>query len=202
MVVLPAPFGPSRPKTSPRSTSNETPAHGLHRAVGLVQVADLYRDATGEVIQRHQTFAGAQVLARLRFSTSPQGHAGAGAAASLAASEARGAGPGGLAGRVRGSAASSAQSLLEGQADPLDRRAAVGEHRVLREARQRLGDLERALHVAPGGHDLGQQPHAERLLRVDDPPGEDQVERAAEPDDPRQPLGAAVDQRHAQAALR
>jgi hypothetical protein len=36
---------------------------------------------------------------------------------------------------------------------------------------------------------------------VDHPPGEDEVERAAEADDPRQPLGAAVDERDAPPAL-
>ena len=40
-----------------------------------------------------------------------------------------------------------------------------------------------------------------RLLGVDRAAGEDQLQRAAHADDPRQPLGAAVDQRHAPAAL-
>ena len=40
-----------------------------------------------------------------------------------------------------------------------------------------------------------------RLGGVDDAAGEDQVQRAPEPDDPRQPLRAAVDQRDAPAPL-
>ena len=43
------------------------------------------------------------------------------------------------------------------------------------------------------------EPDRERLLGADRPPGEDQVERAAEPDEARQPHRAAVDQRHAPA---
>ena len=58
-----------------------------------------------------------------------------------------------------------------------------------------------ARDVLPGRHDLVHQPDAVRLVRVNGPPGEDQLERAAEADDPRQPLRAAVDQRHAPAAL-
>ena len=41
VVVLPAPFGPSRPKSSPRSTVNETPrtastSSGLRRTTPVV----------------------------------------------------------------------------------------------------------------------------------------------------------------------
>ena len=60
---------------------------------------------------------------------------------------------------------------------------------------------QRARQVLALGHDLRQQAHVERLARVDDAPGQDQVERAAEADDARQPLGAAVDQRDAPAPL-
>ena len=45
------------------------------------------------------------------------------------------------------------------------------------------------------------RPIAQRLGGVDDAPGEDQVERAAQADDPRQALRAAVDERDAPAAL-
>ncbi len=89
----------------------------------------------------------------------------------------------------------------ERHAEALDRGAAVGEHRALGEAREPLGQRERALEVRAGGDHLGEQAHRERLAGVDDAPGEDQVERAAEADDARQPLRAAVDQRHAPAPL-
>src|SRR5581483_245100 len=49
--------------------------------------------------------------------------------------------------------------------------------------------------------DLGHEADPKRLLCLDDPAGEDQVETAAEADDPRQSLRAAVDQRHAPASL-
>ena len=109
--------------------------------------------------------------------------------------------PGRRRGASRPRLASSARPCVERHADALDRGAAVGEHRLLGEGGQRLGHLERALEVAPGGHDLGQQAHRQRLLGWHHAAGEDQVERAAEADDARQPLGAAVDQRHAPAAL-
>ena len=54
---------------------------------------------------------------------------------------------------------------------------------------------------APGGDDLGDHAPVERLAGLDHPPGEDHLQRPAHADDPRQPLGAAVDQRHAEAPL-
>ena len=51
----------------------------------------------------------------------------------------------------------------ERQADPLERRAAVGEHRLLREGSEALGDLERAIEVAPRLDDLGDEAPVERL---------------------------------------
>jgi len=41
VVVLPAPFGPSRPKTSPACTSKLTPAQRDRLAVPLVQLVHL-----------------------------------------------------------------------------------------------------------------------------------------------------------------
>ena len=49
--------------------------------------------------------------------------------------------------------------------------------------------------------DLGDQAHRERLGGLEDPAREDEVERAAQADDARQPLRAAVDERDAAAAL-
>ena len=67
---------------------------------------------------------------------------------------------------------------------------------------ERLGDLERAVEVlARRSTSSLTRPMRERLVGLDHPPGEDHVQRAAEADDPRQALGAAVDQRHAPAAL-
>src|SRR6185503_7958764 len=44
-------------------------------------------------------------------------------------------------------------------------------------------------------------PEGERLVGLDDPPAQDEVEGAAEPDDPRQALRPTVDQRDAEAPL-
>ena len=61
--------------------------------------------------------------------------AGAGAAAALAAGEARRAAPGDLA-RLRAALGLELQALLERHPDPVDRRVAVGQHRLLGEARR------------------------------------------------------------------
>ncbi len=53
----------------------------------------------------------------------------------------------------------------------------------------------------PSGTTRFTNPIALGLVGVELAAGEDEVERAAEPDDPRQPVGAAVDERHAPAAL-
>ena len=41
VVVLPAPFGPSSPKISPRATANEMPLTTVVAAVALGEIADL-----------------------------------------------------------------------------------------------------------------------------------------------------------------
>src|SRR4051794_13406359 len=130
----------------------------------------------------------------------PYSYSGARAAASLPAGEARRAGDrrledGGPGLRLQ------LQRVVQRQAEALDRRAAVGEHRLLREAGEGLGDLERALEMAAVADDFGDDAPVECLGRVDDAPAEDQVEPAAEADDARQALRAAVDQGHAPAAL-
>ena len=43
VVVLPAPLGPRKPKTSPGSTVNDDAADGLDVAEGLDEVVDLDR---------------------------------------------------------------------------------------------------------------------------------------------------------------
>ena len=52
-----------------------------------------------------------------------------------------------------------------GMPEPLDRRAAVGEHRALGEPREALGERERALEVRARRDDLGEQAHRQRLAR-------------------------------------
>ena len=59
----------------------------------------------------------------------------------------------------------------------------------------------RASRCSPAGTTSVTQAHGQRLVGVDEPAGEDQVQRAAHADDARQALRAAVDQRHAPAAL-
>jgi hypothetical protein len=93
------------------------------------------------------------------------------------------------------------QPLGEAHADPLDRGAPIGEHRLLGKAGQQLGQRQRPLEVLPRRGHRGDQPDPLGLLGVDGAAGEDQVERPPEPDDPRQPLRPAVDQRHPPAAL-
>src|SRR6185295_13873960 len=103
-------------------------------------------------------------------------YSGARAAASLPAGEARRAGArdgedGGPGLRLE------RQCFVERQAEALDRGAAVGEHRLLREGGKALGDLQGPLEVAALLDDLGEHPDVQRLARADHPPGEDQVER-------------------------
>ena len=40
VVVLPAPFGPSRPKQMPSGTANDTPSTAVTRRILLDQIAD------------------------------------------------------------------------------------------------------------------------------------------------------------------
>jgi hypothetical protein len=56
---------------------------------------------------------------------------------------------------------------------------------------QSAGALDRDLAQDRRMHELVDETHLEGLLRADVPPGEDHVERALEPDQPRQPLGTA-----------
>src|SRR5205085_544608 len=94
------------------------------------------------------------------------------------------------------------EALLERHPDPLDRGAAVGEHRLLGEACEGLRYLQGSFEVLVGGHDLGEQADLQGLLCWYEPAGEDDVQGAAEAYQSRQPLGAAVDKRHAEAPLR
>src|SRR4051794_27113405 len=124
---------------------------------------------------------------------------GAFAAAPLATRETRRSDRGGGVDRVAG-VGLEGEALVERQAVRGQRRAAVGEHRLLRERGERLGILERA--VQRPAVDLGDQAHPVGLARLDHPAGEDEVERSAEADDARQALGAAVDEGDPPAALR
>jgi hypothetical protein len=83
-----------------------------------------------------------------------------------------------------------------------ERGPAVGQHRLLREAGEALGHLERPFEMAPIGHDLRDEAHRRRLGGLDDAPAQDQVQRAPQADDPRQALRPAVDERDAEAPLR
>src|ERR1700730_17327540 len=82
-------------------------------------------------------------------------YAGARAAAALAGGEAAGAfdrGPEGLHAGFR----LDGEAGLQRQAEALDRRAAVRQHRDLWECGERLGVLERAVQVAAGRDELRQ----------------------------------------------
>ena len=65
VVVLPAPFGPSRPKTSPAATAKETPSTAFDRRlrVALDEVANLDREAFG-VRRSHLEILGPGVYFR------------------------------------------------------------------------------------------------------------------------------------------
>jgi len=68
--------------------------------------------------------------------------------------------------------------------------------------RARASASSSAREVAAGLDDLVQETHSERFLGSEHATGQDHVEGPAEADDSRQPLRAAVDQGHAEAALR
>src|SRR5581483_6073258 len=55
VVVLPAPFGPSRPKTSPRLEAQA--AHRLHLAITFAQVFDNDRGVIGGADRLHDWFS-------------------------------------------------------------------------------------------------------------------------------------------------
>ncbi len=126
--------------------------------------------------------------------------AGPGPAAPLAGGEARGP-KGGVCKHFGPRLRLQREPLGERHPKPLDRRAAIGEHRALWETREPLGQLQGPLQMPTVGNDLGQQAHPQGLLCVDDAPGEDQIERAPEAEDPRRALRAAVDQRDSPAPL-
>ena len=94
------------------------------------------------------------------------------------------------------------EGLVERQAEALDRGARG--RRASSPAGSSPGPRRspaRARGARPAGTTSVSRPIASASVGLDDAAGEDQVERAPEPDDPRQPLRAAVDQRHAPAAL-
>ena len=104
--------------------------------------------------------------------------------------------------RSRPSAASSARPSASGRPSPSSTARRSLLHGVARER----GDLAaparaRARRASPGSTISVTRPIACASCGVDRAAGEDQVERAAGADDPRQPLRAAVDQRDAPAAL-
>src|SRR5213078_3186377 len=70
-----------------------------------------------------------------------------------------------------------------------------------RERHELLRERDRGVERAAGRHDAVHEPDALGLVRVDLPAGEDQVEGTAETDDAGQPVRAAVDEGHAEAAL-
>src|SRR6185295_5411924 len=80
----------------------------------------------------------------------------------------------------------------EGHAEAFYGGAAVGEHRLLAEGRDPLGQLQRPLQVAAGRDDLVDEADPVSLLGADRSAGEDQLQGAAQADDAGQPLRPAV----------
>ena len=66
-------------------------------------------------------------------------------------------------------------------------RAPVRPEALLREARQLPRHVHRVAVRGPGGNEAVRQAHLVRLLRLHDPPGEDEVEGAGETDEFWQP---------------
>ena len=122
------------------------------------------------------------------------------AVAALAGGEARGAFDGDVE-HLAAEPVLERDPLGERQAEALDRGAAVGQHRLLREGGDPLGQLEGALEVLAGLDHLVDEADPVGLLGLDRAAGEDQLQRPAHADHAGQALGAAVDQRHAPAAL-
>src|SRR5213592_4351424 len=93
----------------------------------------------------------------------------------------------------------SSQRRLERDALTLVGRAAVAEHAARRERGDLRGQrLCRRARLAPG-HDAVGEADSLRFTGIYGATREDQIERAAEADQPRQPHGPAVDQWHAPA---
>src|SRR5436189_72245 len=101
--------------------------------------------------------------------------AGARAAPPLAAGEAARAPPGRF---ERGGPALrlELQAIRERHTKALDGRPSIGQHRLLRERREGLGDLERPLEVTARGHQLRDQADLERFGRLDDAAAQYQVQ--------------------------
>ena len=122
------------------------------------------------------------------------------AAAALAPGETIGAASGRLH-RPRPVPALRRESLLERGPDAVVDRRAVGPDRLLREFGDDLGEFDSRRQ----GLVLGRQPVDQALLlcllRAEFPAGQNQLQGPPEADDPRQALGAAVDQRNAEPPL-
>src|SRR5262249_21306664 len=81
----------------------------------------------------------------------------------------------------------------------LDRRCPVVAQASLRQRGQLGCQLFRRIAHGAVGHDPADETDPQRLVRADRAPGEDEVQGLAEPDEPWQPDGAAVHERHAPA---
>jgi hypothetical protein len=92
-----------------------------------------------------------------------------------------------------------AQSVHLGKPLLEKHRAAVGTHAPLRKPRDLLRQGFRRRAAFAVWHDALAQTNAVAFLRRHLASREDEVERGAAPDNPREPHGAAVDQRHAPA---
>ena len=99
--------------------------------------------------------------------------------------------------RVAAEAVLVGERLLDAEAEPLVDAAAVVHHRAPRERRRSARRGPPRLECRARGDDAVDEADALGLGRVELAAGEDEVERAAEADDARQPVGAAVDERHA-----
>ena len=93
------------------------------------------------------------------------------------------------------------QSLCQRKPLCLECRLPVCDQGRPREARYPLADLERPFEREPVAHDLVDEADRVSLGRVDDAPGEDQVERTAQAHHARQALRPTVDQGDAEAPL-
>ena len=80
------------------------------------------------------------------------------------------------------------------------RRQPVRAHAHLRKGRDLLGERDRVCARLALRHEAIGEAHAQRLFSAHRSAGENEIHRLRMPDQPRQPYGAEIDQRHAEAA--
>lgn len=92
------------------------------------------------------------------------------------------------------------ESTLDRLVEAVVRTEAVRKQRPLGKRAEGVGELECCLHAGSIRDDAGSESDLQCLGGVDGATGEDEVEGTPEPDDPRKPEGASIDERNTPAA--